>query len=502
MAHYPPLVAGSLIWLSTIAGLSVSQDVLFKTNAKKDLSPDPQKDLSLVFNHMSAVVDSTVYTVGGTTIYWTPNSTASSIASSNNNSVYILKTASELPQIGSYEPSADQNTIYYWGGELERESIYLNRTFQNGTREWPDPMKYYTYDLRQPRWPPGKWKAVSISEAEGWNKLTSSPSYGKSAYSADSRNGFYLGGAMARYELKNNDGSNATRSSGIYYDVNSMVVFDAVTNVWKNETIIRELFNLRDGVMVYVAGVGERGILVRMGGHRKEESASTPSTSTTLPQEIGTANQPPPKQKSSRRAASGGFCAGAVVASDKTSFTIYGYGGNDLELDYKKGTWALTMPYFQWLPVGTAGELERGRTGTTCHSIGGQLVMVRGKGNQENRGDTNGGSYFYDMTDLTWSLKYRPSDSRVPKAIYDVIGGNQRLRQVDKAVPPAPVHQAIRTSPVVLASSSPQQRTANSSNQDGRSPSSTRGGSSSSTSVIVGGVVGGVAVLAVIGAAI
>ncbi|KAG0634282.1 hypothetical protein HOY80DRAFT_1140805 [Tuber brumale] len=40
------------------------------------------------------------------------------------------------------------------------------------------------------------------------------------------------------------------------------------------------------------------------------------------------------------------FCAGAVAALDKASFTIYIYGGYDL-FSHKKGTWALKMPYFQ-----------------------------------------------------------------------------------------------------------------------------------------------------------
>jgi len=73
--------------------------------------------------------------------------------------------------------------------------------------------------------------------------------------------------------------------------------------------------------------------------------------------------------------------------------------------------------------VGSSGEPELGRSSTTCQTVGGQLAMVRSRGDAINQGDTNGGSYFYDMTNLTWTFKYQPSEYQVPKTISDVIGG-------------------------------------------------------------------------------
>ncbi|KAG0644236.1 hypothetical protein HOY80DRAFT_1078020 [Tuber brumale] len=484
MARYPPLVARWLLWLSILTGLSVSQSTW---------TLDPQKHLALMFNHMSAVVNSTIYTIGGTAIYWTPESTASSIVSENNNSVYILKTAntflraldlskpldfeaefSDTTEVISELPFAiplvkygavwaDRNTIYYWGGELEWESIYLDGAFQNRTREWPDPMKYYTYDLSQPRGS-GEWKTVPISGAGGSDTSTSSSGYGEPTYSTEARKGFYLGGVMARYELKNKDGSNATRGGAVYYDVGSMVVFDVATGVWKNETTIEELNDVREGALVYVAGVGEKGILVGFDTVYVYDIAARvwyrqPTTSKTkiLPE-----------------TRLGGFCAGAVSAPDKTSFTIYIYGGHD-DHSFKTGTWALTMPYFQWLPMGSTGEPGRGRSRTTCHTVGGQLVMIRGRGAQENRGDTNGGSYFYDMGDLTWSLKYQPSDGQGGATLTGPADDNNFANGLGKLFAAAVNH----------------------------TNSSVRGGGrSGSTGAIVGGVVGGLVALAAIGAGI
>ncbi|KAG0137014.1 hypothetical protein HOY82DRAFT_598037 [Tuber indicum] len=92
------------------------------------------------------MVNSTIYTIGGVALYWTPNSTASSIFSANNNSVYVIRTANsflraldlskplnfeaefsdtteviselpfEIPHVKRGAAWADHNTIYYWGG--------------------------------------------------------------------------------------------------------------------------------------------------------------------------------------------------------------------------------------------------------------------------------------------------------------------------------------------------------------------------------------------------
>ncbi|KAG0644242.1 hypothetical protein HOY80DRAFT_1078051 [Tuber brumale] len=476
-------------------------------------------------------VNSTIYTIGGAATYWTPNSTASSIASDNDGSVFILKTANSflraldlskpvdfeaefsdtteviselpfaIPHVKRGALWADQNIIYYWGGELEFESVYMDGAFQNRTREWPDPMKYYTYDLNQPRGS-GTWKTMSISEAGGSDTLKYPPSYGEYAYSTEARKGFYHGGALIRWQLKNKDGSNATIGETFSYHANSMIVFDLTTNMWKNETTIAELSDAQNGVMVYVAGVGEKGILVSFDTVYVYDIAAgiwyrQPTTSKT--------NIFPENRH-------GVFCAGSVAAADKTSFTIYIYGGHDYEGNYRKGTWALTMPYFQWLPVGSTGE-PGGRSETTCETVGGQLAMVRGHGNSINRGDRNGGSYFYDMTNLTWSLKYNPSEYRVPKAIYDAIGGNGQGGATltgpadDKnfggglgKLFAAAVNRANSSNPGGVSSSSTG--SASSSSTGSASSSSTGRGRSRSTGAIVGGVIGGVTLLSAIGVGI
>jgi len=125
--------------------------------------------------------------------------------------------------------------------------------------------------------------------------------------------------------------------------------------------------------------------------------------------------------------------------------------------------------------------------------------MVRGKGIQENRSDTNGGTYFYDMTDLTWSLKYQPSEYRVPKTIYDVIGGNGQGGAT--LTGPADDSNFVGGLGKLFAAAanhanSPSPGGVGSGSTGSGSPTSASSGSSSSTGGIVGGVVGGVALLA------
>ncbi|KAG0644246.1 hypothetical protein HOY80DRAFT_1133195 [Tuber brumale] len=442
------------------------------------------------------MVNSIIYTIGGAAIYWTSESAASSIISGNNNSVYILKTANSFLRALDLSKPVDFEAEF--SDTSEMESIYRGGAFQNITREWPDPMKYYMYDLSQPKGS-GTWNSILISEDKGSDTLTGSPSHGEYAYSTEARKGFYLGGSMARYGLKNKDESNATTEATDYaYHVDSMVVFDSATSVWKNETIIQELFNLRNGVMVYVAGVGEKGILVRMGGLRKEEfvgvslilchifRSGAVGFDTVHVYDIAARvwyRQPTTSQtKILPESRFGGFCTGAAAAPDKTSFTVYiyeGYGDSGYDDSYVQGTWALTMPYFQWLPVGSAGAPKGGRSQTTCEAVGGVLAMVRGHGKMMNRGDTNGGTYFYDMTNLTWSLKYKPSEYLVPKTIYDVIGGNGR----GGATIASPADDENFAGGLGKLSAAAANRTNGS-------------GSTISTGAIVGGVIAGVALLA------
>ncbi|PUU82596.1 hypothetical protein B9Z19DRAFT_1155007 [Tuber borchii] len=341
-------------------------------------------------------------------------------------------------------------------------------------------MKYYTYDLNQPKGS-GEWQTVPISKAGGSDVLIVSPSLGSYTYSDEARKAFYLGGKFSRNELNNTDGSNATRAGIQWHYVGSMVVYDAAQNVWYNDTVAAatELNGMVDGAMVYVADVGEKGILIGFDTVYGYDIAANiwyrqPTTSKTkiFPE--------------SRWA---GFCAGAVEASDKTSFTIYIYGGYGN--GQKRGTWALTMPYFQWIPVGSSGEPELGRSSTTRQVAGGILVTVRGRGDWIYRGDTNRGSYFYDMTNLSWTFKYQPSEYQVPKTISDVIGGNGQGR-------------ATITGPTDdkgFAQGLGRLFTAAAANAT-RSTSSGSTGSPGPAGAIAGGVVGGVAGLAIIWAGI
>jgi len=149
--------------------------------------------------------------------------------------------------------------------------------------------------------------------------------------------------------------------------------------------------------------------------------------------------------------------------------------------------------------VGSAGEPDRGRSSTSCQTIAGQLAMVRGRADLINRGDPNGGPYFYNMVNHTWSLRYQPSEYRVPKDIYDVIGGNGQ----GGATITSPANDKSFAEGLGKLFAAAVDRT--SSPSPSTSPDPGRGGGSSTgsqTGAIAGGVVGGVVGLTAIGVGI
>ncbi|KAG0644235.1 hypothetical protein HOY80DRAFT_1078018 [Tuber brumale] len=134
--------------------------------------------------------------------------------------------------------------------EVEMESVYMGGALQNRPRELPDLMKYYTYDLSQPRGP-WTWKPAPILDAGESDTLTSSPSHSEYAYSTLARKGFYLWGVIGAYGLMNKDGLNATMVvTNPSRHVNAMVVFNPPAKVWENETVIAGLSDSQDAVMV------------------------------------------------------------------------------------------------------------------------------------------------------------------------------------------------------------------------------------------------------------
>lgn len=170
-----------------------------------------------------------------------------------------------------------------------------------------------------------------------------------------------------------------------------------------------------DGVLVYVPGYGDQGILLGLTG----------GTNTTLTQtniidvfdiasskwyKQSTAGTSPPIRVNP--------CAVAASAADGSSTNVYMYGGQNLvpageqnlvpavvQTQYDD-IWILTVPSFTWIQVDQSGQSKPpARAGHTCHIWDAQMVVVGGYVGQNISCDSPG-IYVFDASELKWANQF------------------------------------------------------------------------------------------------
>lgn len=212
-----------------------------------------------------------------------------------------------------------------------------------------------------------------------------------------------------------------------------------------------------DGVLTYVPGFGEQGILLALAG-------GTNMSFTQMNQidvyDIATSTW-------YRQATDGEYpemrvnpCAVVAAAADGSSYNVHLYGGQNL-LPYgnqiqRDDMWILTLPSFTWIKVDTAGQSNPPpRAGHTCNVWDGQMVVVGGYVGQDLTCESPG-IYVFDLSELKWRTQFeaisgddktnqrnqQPSQQkstedtnyigiggsygyRVPAVVREVIGGNE-----------------------------------------------------------------------------
>ncbi|KAJ4272167.1 hypothetical protein NW762_000878 [Fusarium torreyae] len=213
-----------------------------------------------------------------------------------------------------------------------------------------------------------------------------------------------------------------------------------------------------DGVLVYVPGWGEQGVLIGLAG----------GTNETFTEDLGTldvydiANSKWFHQKTSGDTPSVrvNLCATIASAPDASSFQIYVFGGQNLPfvsahivlyilltyLHYHKGNqtqyddmYILTIPSFTWIKVDQNDDNKpAARAGHSCAMYDGQMVVVGGVGEDI---DCDPGMYVFDAASLKWKDKFKAGDHdsdhhadnfvlagshgyTVPAAVRKVVGGD------------------------------------------------------------------------------
>ncbi|RDL42076.1 Uncharacterized protein BP5553_02055 [Venustampulla echinocandica] len=178
-----------------------------------------------------------------------------------------------------------------------------------------------------------------------------------------------------------------------------------------------------DGVLVYVPGWGDQGILLGLAGGTNETFTEMNiidvydiANSTWYKQ--STHGKSPPIRVNP--------CAVVAAASDGSSFNIYLYGGQNLipfgsQIQYSD-MWILTIPSFMWIQVDLEGQSQPpARAGHTCTMRDGQMVVVGGYVGKDISCDSPG-VYVFNCSSLEWTdgfmaLAYSPESPSSPSGL-------------------------------------------------------------------------------------
>jgi len=159
-----------------------------------------------------------------------------------------------------------------------------------------------------------------------------------------------------------------------------------------------------DGVLVYVPGWGDDGIILGLAGGTNETFTEMNiidiydvANSTWYKQ--ATSGESPPIRVNP--------CAVVAAAPDGTSFNIYLYGGQNLipfgeQIQYSD-MYILTIPSFTWIKVDLDGQSQPPpRAGHTCTMWDGQMVVVGGYVGKDISCDSPG-IYVFNASSLQWT---------------------------------------------------------------------------------------------------
>ncbi|KAF7550449.1 hypothetical protein G7Z17_g5689 [Cylindrodendrum hubeiense] len=197
-----------------------------------------------------------------------------------------------------------------------------------------------------------------------------------------------------------------------------------------------------DGVLVFIPGWGNMGVLIGLAGGTADNFTDDLKTLDVY----DIANSEWFHQETSGNAPSVRVnpCAVVVSAPDASSFQIYMFGGQNLPFGNQTqydDMYILTIPSFTWIKVDQSEQdVPAPRAGHSCAMYDGQMIVMGGIGEDITCDDP--GTYVFDASVLKWRDKFSAGDHSadwhadnvvlagshgysVPRAVQEVIGGNQ-----------------------------------------------------------------------------
>lgn len=387
-----------------------------------DRRADSPTDVCFRWAQQSAVNNGTLYLYGGQA---TTSSTQDSNAWNNNFlSLDLTKTwqIASPALTGLPQPSGPPNVSlgYLWNS---RSSLFL----YGGQFSWKpavSPTAYSTweYAIADDTWIEHRQPVTS--------KGTSAPSDGTAVQRAAEGagvnvpslgRGFYFGGHLDGYTTEGWSQS----VPRLYLRSLLEFTFPGVTNdqveslsnngvagfngVYRNVTDGGQQADVgftqrADGLLIYVPGFGDQGILLAIAGGTNESFTQMNQLDVydiaTSSWYIQSTSGPTPEIRVNP-------CAVIAAAPDGTSYNIYMFGGQNLipagNQTQFNDMWILTLPSFTWIPVDMDGQsVPYGRSGHTCNVWDAQMVMVGGYVGAGTLTCERPGIYVFDLSALEW----------------------------------------------------------------------------------------------------
>ncbi|PWY86618.1 kelch repeat protein [Aspergillus sclerotioniger CBS 115572] len=399
--------------------------------------------------HSSIINNQTLFIDGGEFRYLEDNNTISAYAIRDLQSVDVSKSFSNtdsdlFTHIDKPYNASDPDgypTFFDEGSQFnDGQNLYFYGGYISG-RDGPKdvaPIETWKYNIQNNNWTRDGFGGVP------YVRLVE----GGAVVSHSQNKAYYLGGVE---DPGGNPNVYGTAGADVQI-VSGLLSLDQSTLTWSNLST-KEMNNygtIGAGYVNILEDVGDEGLLVAFGGYKYPVGsklsllcAEQTNTSHHNPMEYITlydiANQTWYRQQSTGDVPTWRMagCSITVAAADRSSFSIYIFGGMGATTANSDGdVYVLSLPSFRWIRVNEGSSL---REKHTCNLLGNHTMIVVGgtiptdsseyepKPANCDSGQFENGLAIFDLNDHTWLTDYNAADTSeytLTSAITDVIGGS------------------------------------------------------------------------------